>query len=224
MQQLDLIRHVAIISCLVFFAGTSLAQEGIPKQYRPIREISGDLNKDGVDERIVVYNMKETEDDVNGINREIIIFRNENEKWISWHRSTKAIGNSKDGGMMGDPFEDIEIKNGVLIISHSGGSSWKWSHQDKYRFQNGRFELIGYSSNSGKLCEYWQDFDFNIVIGKIIVTKEYERCDDDEGPQVVYKKENETFSHKLKKQVFLENRKDVEIKIISPRYKHELYL
>ena len=126
--------------------------------------------------------------------------------------------------MMGDPFEDVEIKNGILIISQAGGSSWKWGHSDKYRYQNNRFELIGYSSHYGKLCEYWEDFDFNLVTGKIILKKEYERCDDDGESNEVYKTEKETFTYKLKQKITLENRNKMEVKIISPKYKHDLYL
>jgi hypothetical protein len=137
---------------LYFFRTRKLS----PKEYRSIKEISGDLNKDSVDEKVVVYNVSDTEDDVEGVDREIIIFKKENGNWIIWHRSKTAVGNSKDGGMMGDPFEDMEIKNGVLLITQSGGSSWKWGYTDKYRFQNNNFELIGYVSNAGKVCEYWE--------------------------------------------------------------------
>jgi hypothetical protein len=45
---------------------------------------------------------------------------------------------------------------------------------DKYRFQNGHFELIGYSSSSGKPEEYWTDVDFNLSTGQINFDKEVE--------------------------------------------------
>lgn len=41
--------------------------------------------------------------------------------------------------MMGDPFGEIEIKNGILLVSQNGGSSWKWGHTDKYRYQDENF-------------------------------------------------------------------------------------
>ncbi len=91
---------------------------------------------------------------------------------------------------MGDPFEDMEIKNGLLLISQSGGSSWKWGHTDKYRYQEGDFYLIGYTSIAGKPCEYWQSVDYNLSTGKMIVKKEYEACEGDD--QKISKEENET--------------------------------
>ena len=215
-------KHLLLLFFVLFIFTHSFGQENIiPKEYRSIKEIYGDLNKDSVDEKVVVYNVSDTEDEDEGIDREIVIFKKEDKNWKIWHRSKTAIGNSKDGGMMGDPFEDIEIKNGILLISQSGGSSWKWRHIDKYRFQNNDFELIGYVSNAGKACEYWEDVDYNISIGKIIIKKEYEDCD---KAQEIYKKENEEFIYKLKNKITLENRDKDEIKIVSPKYKHEIYL
>lgn len=163
---------LTIITAFAIFH-TSFGQDHlIPSKYQPIKEVYGDLDKDTISEKVVVYNMSNQEDEINGVDREVIIFKKDKEKWVIWQRSTTAVGNSKDGGMMGDPFEDIEIRNGVLLISQSGGSSWKWGHTDKYRYQNHTFELIGYTSNYGKPCEYWAGVDFNIMTGKIIVNKE----------------------------------------------------
>jgi hypothetical protein len=55
-----------------------------------------------------------------------------------------------------------------------------------------------------------------------VVTKEYERCDGEEH-QTIYKRENENFSYKLQKKLTLDNRNKNEVKIVTPKYKHELY-
>ena len=31
------------------------------------------------------------------------------------------------GGVFGDPFEGVSIKNGVFSVEHYGGSSWRWT-------------------------------------------------------------------------------------------------
>ena len=124
---------------------------------------------------------------------------------------------------MGDPFENIEIAQGILLISQSGGSSWKWGYTDKYRFQNNSFELIGHTSKAGKPCERWVSYDYNLSTGNIEYRKEYEKCDD-KGGQQVYKKEAETFRYKLTEKITLATRKADEIKIVTPKYKEELYL
>ena len=75
--QLGIPKSVVLIT-LLFISRVSLGQQSrIPKEYQPIKEIYGDLNKDGKDEKVVVYNMSDKEVDMNGINREIIIFKKE---------------------------------------------------------------------------------------------------------------------------------------------------
>ena len=66
------------------------------------------------------------------------------------------------------------------------------------------------------------NFDFNLLTGKIDYGKDYESCNDGEG-QKIYKTETETF---YKKGVLynLNNRYLKETKIITPKYKDELYL
>ena len=41
------------------------------------------------------------------------------------------------GGVMGDPFEGINITPGVLTVSHYGGSSWRWGHSYTFRYSAG---------------------------------------------------------------------------------------
>jgi hypothetical protein len=213
-----------IISLLVFLiTNQSFSQDSlVPKQYVKIKEVSGDLDKDGIEEKVAVYNLSDTETENDGIDREVIIFKKIKGAWNIWHRSLNAVGNSKGGGMMGDPFENIEIKNGILCISQSGGSSWKWGHTDKYRYQNKNFELIGHNSHYGKNCEYWVHVDYNLSTGKIDYKKEYENCED-ENTTEVYKTEKEIFLFKPPLKITFKNR-DLQLKIITPKYKEEFYL
>jgi len=190
----------------------------VPVGYNILDQKEGDLNKDGVAEKVIVLNTNDSTDF--GTIREIQIYKKSGNRWEILASSKNAIGKSQDGGMMGDPFEDIEIKDGVLIINQSGGSSWKWSKTDKYRFQNGIFKLIGYTNIYGKPCEYFENIDFNLLTGMLIYKKEYEDCD--QGQQI-NKKENETFYKKGIK-INLANRTSNEIKIVTPKYNNEIYL
>ena len=192
-----------------------------PKNYSTINTALGDLDKDGIEELVVAYDTKKADEEYESVPRELIIYKKQNNKWTVWKKSSQALLGSREGGMMGDPFGELKIKNGILHISHDGGSSWKWSHTDKYRYSNGEFDLIGYSSIYGKLCEYWEKVDFNLATGKISVEKEYEDCDTSD--QAIYKRENETFYKKGIK-INLQNRKDREIKIVTPKYRHEIYI
>lgn len=216
-------RTIASVIAMFLLQFAFAQHELVPKQYRSIKKISGDLDKDSIEEKVVVYNVAEKEDEVEGVDRELVIYKKTNNKWMIWQRSASAIGNSKDGGMMGDPFEDIIIKNGLLLVSQAGGSSWKWGYTDKYRYQDGAMQLIGHTSNYGKLCEYWTNVDYNVMTGRMVITKEFEKCDDNDK-QVIYKKQNESFVYKLKTKILMSTRDKDAVKIISPKYKHEIYL
>ncbi|WP_445733827.1 hypothetical protein [Mariniflexile sp.] len=211
-------RQLATITLTLISAFIFAQEIPTPKGYEVLTQKSGDLDKDGIDEKIVVHNT--TDSTEFGNVREIQILKWSDGNWKKWITSRNAILKSEEGGMMGDPFGEVEIKNGVLLISHYGGSSWKWSYTDKYRFQKDEFELIGYTSVYGKPCEYWTHFDFNISTGKIEYKKEFEDCEKD---QEIYKRENEVFYHKGLK-INLNNRHLEDIKITTPKYKDELYL
>ena len=192
----------------------------IPDNYSIVDSTLGDLDKDSIKELVVAYNT-EPENEIDGVTRELIIYKYKNNIWTEWKKSSQALYGSRDGGMMGDPFGEIEIKKGILLISQNGGSSWKWGFTDKYRFQDGEFYLIGYSSVAGKLCEYWKNVDFNLSTGKMIIKKEYEQCETEE--QEIYKKENEILFEKGLK-ITMQNRQKRKIKIITPKYGHEIYI
>jgi len=189
------------------------------EHYVKITETEGDLTNDGTNEKVIVYNTNDSTEF--GFIREIQIFKFEANNWVLWTKSRNAILKSQEGGMMGDPFESISIKKGILMIQHFGGSSWKWSITDKYRYENNEFKLIGYSSTYGKLCEYWEEVDFNLVTDKIVYVKTTETCINDQ--QTSESKNQEKFSYKNVK-LTLQNRTIEDIKIVTPKYKAEIYL
>jgi hypothetical protein len=205
---------IIIINSLVVF-GQKLP---VPQNYSVIDTVLGDLNNDGIKELVVAYNTKTDTDE--GVPRELIIYKKSSGKWVVWKKSSQALYDSRDGGMMGDPYGNIEVEKGILKISQSGGSSWKWGHIDTYRYQNGEFYLIGYTATAGKICEYWEQVDFNLSTGKLIVKKEYENCDKD---QEIYKRENEAL-YKKGLRITLQGRSDKEVKIVTPKYHHEIYV
>lgn len=210
---------VILLSHLLYFKG--FCQDiPLPQDFEILDTASGDLDKDGVKELVVAYNTRKEDSSYESIPRSLVIYKMQQQEWKIWKESQQALYGSRDGGMMGDPFGDIIIDKGILQISQYGGSSWKWDHIDKYRYQNGEFYLIGYTSHSGKLCEYWEDVDFNLSTGKMIVTKEFENCD---ANQEIYKRENETL-YKKGIIISLQNRSENEIKIVTPKFRHEIYV
>lgn len=205
---------LALISSTFCFA----QKEFQPKGSTINETIDGDLDGDKIPEKVIVYNIP-TKDD-SGDLREIQILKKVNNKWTILEKSGNAILGSKDGGMMGDPYMGTKIEKGILIISHYGGSSWRWADTDKYRFQNGHFELIGNISESGRVFEFWKTIDFNLSTGQIIYTKTVENTKDSQNG----KNETEKYIKKGIK-INLQNRNQGKHrKTILPQTKEEVYI
>lgn len=210
------------ISCFLFvvFGIFCFAQKEFQPKGSKINEtVDGDLDGDKIAEKVIVYDIPIN--DELGDAREIQILKKVNNKWTILEKSRKVILGSKDGGVMGDPYMGTKIKNGILMIEHYGGSSWRWSDTDKYRFQNGHFELIGNVSESGKIFEFWETIDFNLSTGQIIYTKEVENTKDPENG----KNETEKFIKKGVK-VNFQNRNitDPKLRFKLPKTKKEIYI
>jgi len=167
----------------------------VPSKYELLKEVTGDLDKDGIDEKVVVYNTSEEGDA--GTVRELRIFKKEGDIWKLWHTSIGAVMSSEAGGMMGDPFDAIEIKKGSIVITNLGGSREKWSYSHQYRYQNDNWELIGATVMYGSPCDYWVDFDYNLSTGKINYKKTIESCESEDAEPVTTTSK-ESFTKKVK--------------------------
>jgi len=186
-----------------------------PKNSTVLETVEGDLDGDKIPEKVIVYDI--TSENL----RELQILKKINNKWKILEKSSTAILGSEDGGVMGDPFVSCKIEKGILITSHFGGSSWKWGFVDKYRFQNGHFELIGHYSEGGRPGDYWTTTDFNLSTGKIVYKKEVENTSIPENG----KSESEIFVKKGIK-INLQNRNAVDSKLrfALPKTKEKIYL
>jgi hypothetical protein len=191
-----------------------------PKNYFIVSKTFGHLDRDSIPEVAVAYDIgKET---INmGVPRCLIIYKYSGNNWTEWKRSNQVLLGSLDGGMMGDPFESINISDYKLLVSHAGGSSWKWGYEDTYELIGNELHLTKFQSIYGKVCEYWLNIEYNALHNKVEIKKEYETCTDTN--QYISKTENETFEWK-KPILTLENRNDSFIRIISPKYKHDFVL
>lgn len=167
----------------LFFAlavNTALAEEPGQEHItsKVIGEAMGDLDKDGIDEKVIVLDTGL--DGEIGTQRTLLIYKKKQDKWALWHSSQGPILDSAHGGMMGDPFISVDIQRGAIVIDHFGGSRHKWSYTHRYRFNNKAWYLIGATINYGAPCEGFFEFDFNVTTGKAIYKTYQDGCPDEE--------------------------------------------
>ncbi len=145
-----------------------------PTGFKVLGSAKGDLDKDGQAEQAVVYDTPREGD--MGTERELHIFKLKEGKWELWHKASGVVLGSQQGGVMGDPFKEVKVENGSVVLSHFGGSRSKWHYTHRFRFQNNDWQLIGATVNNGAPCDYFEDFDYNLSTGKIHYKKTTEDC------------------------------------------------
>lgn len=149
-------------------------EEFTPKFWTLKDKQLGNLDNSPEDEAVCVYETP-MEGEL-GFAQSLAIYRKEGENWILWHQSTNPILSTEHGGMMGNPYEGISIKNKTIIVNHFGGSRQKWHYTHRYRFQNNNWYLIGASVNFGAPCDYFQSLDYNLSTGDALFDYSSEDC------------------------------------------------
>ncbi len=164
-----------IFLIFIIFQLTSYAQDIDSKDSfnGPVMEIKGDLNKDGLDDKVIV-----TQDTINEKSpyKIRIFFAEPDGKFKLIVSSTKLIEaqypDGKNGYKTGTIFSDITIKNGVLIVNTELIRGY---YEHKFRFQNGNFELIGFYKIYADGFSEDQTIDFNLLTGiRIEKTENYQ--------------------------------------------------
>jgi len=134
----------------------------IPKGYVVYSEYFGDLNKDGIDDCVliikdtkpenIVTNRFESEVDRNrrGI---VVLFKKGNGYELAVKNYNCFSSENEDGGVYFPPDLDIRLEKGNLILHYAHGRYGYWAYT--FRHQNNDFELIGYdaSDNFGPITE-----------------------------------------------------------------------
>ncbi len=210
---------LSLITIFLFtiFQSQELKNFIIPKGYEKILEVKGDLDKDGKEENVVVFNTNiQTKSE--GVERKFYILKKIGGILKIWKENSsvilpKEIGFSPES----NPLPEITIKKGILIItqSFSTNSRHTQTYKHTYRYQNGDFYLIGSLQNFDDTCEFNMYDEINFSTGKAIVDQKYYPCfpEDKTAPAEDFHKE---FNYKLKKLIKMNNFKPGENSIKIP--------
>ncbi|WP_338969179.1 hypothetical protein LDJ99_04580 [Fusobacterium nucleatum] len=138
----------------------------IPKGWKEILTTNGDLNKDKLEDTVIVIEKEDKKNikknDVLGpdylnLNPRIllVLFKQKDGTYILASKNDKGFiqsENDEENPTLMDTLNDINIKNNILRINFSyflsAGSWWTSTNVYIFRFQNNVFELIGYESNA----------------------------------------------------------------------------
>ncbi len=154
-------------------SGKSLV-DFIPKDWKIISEVQGNLNKDKLkDIAAVIEYTGEYKSDTEewfGQPRILFIIFKKNDGTYKLSAQTEIM-RSEEGGVFGDPFVEMKYSRGSIVISYYGGSSWRWGFTGRYRFQNNDWYLIGETELSEDIhTGKSETIDTNCLTGRQIIT------------------------------------------------------
>src|SRR5699024_4364557 len=126
----------------------------VPKGFVVFERINGDLNKDGIDDCVLIIKGTDKKqiitDKYRGRldrnRRGIIVLFNKNGNYRLVVKNYDCFSSENEDGGVYYPSElFIEIKNSNLYINYAHGRYGYWRYT--FRFQNADFELIGYDES-----------------------------------------------------------------------------
>ena len=145
----------------------------VPKGYQILFQKEGNLNQDKTkDVAVIIESISEINDlkEPDHAQKPRILFILMGKTAGGYDlsiQSNESIMLSDDGGVFGDPLQELYIMGKTVCVDYYGGSNHKWSYTYKWRYQNNDWFLIGATHSTmdpfeNKLVTY----DFNLSTGK----------------------------------------------------------
>ncbi|WP_223034364.1 hypothetical protein [Hanstruepera marina] len=148
----------------------------IPKGYAEFEKYFGDLNKDGLEDCVLIIKNTDTTNIVtNRFEKEVdrnrrgivVLFKNEKGYELADKNYNCFSSENEDGGVYFPPELWIKIENEKLYIHYGHGRYGYWEFT--FRYQNSNFELIGYDSSSNRGPITMTETSINFLIKRKLV-------------------------------------------------------
>lgn len=157
MKKILLILPFFLLTILSCKAQDKEPSDFIPKGYAEFEKYFGDLNKDGLEDCVLIIKKTDSANVVTNrfdkkVDRNrrgiIVLFKNANGYELADKNLECFSSENEDGGVYFAPELWIEIQNNKLYIHYGHGRYGYWEYT--IRFQKSNFELIGYDSSSNR--------------------------------------------------------------------------
>lgn len=119
----------------------------VPADYSILALESGDLNQDGLKDAVLALKRKgediASQGDRPSFDRPLLLLmRNAKGHLEEFRRNNHVIYCYECGGVWGDPFVEIDVKDGFFEVFHYGGSSWRWSRNIAFSYSKEKNEFF----------------------------------------------------------------------------------
>lgn len=131
-------------------AASNALEDFIPKNYFLLESVKSAMNNQNQQHVALICapNNEKNPEEFSQTNRRIIMLLQSGDSFTELSSNDNLILCKSCGGVFGDPYNGVELKNNILKISNYGGSAWRWSENYTFRFQNNEWQLIGATYDS----------------------------------------------------------------------------
>ena len=109
----------------------------IPQGYTVLDSAFGNLNKDAYPDLLLILRNHTEKMNPDTTRPVILLAGSANGTFKLLGRGDHVVFCANCGGVFGDPYQGITIKNGFFSIEHYGGSSWRWTRIITFRYDPG---------------------------------------------------------------------------------------
>ncbi|MCZ4223187.1 hypothetical protein [Pedobacter rhodius] len=149
-----------------------------PEGWTILEKANGDLNNDGSDDLAIIFESDKITDETRtyGDNNSAIIKETQKPRILAIFFRENSSGNyrlsiqnndfilrAREGGKIGDPLNQISIKDQQLYLRFQGGAEWRWELGYTFKFENKDWFLTSainlyFNQNTGDMTERVYDF------------------------------------------------------------------
>lgn len=134
LKQLSLLLTLLLAQQLTLGQFQSLTKF-IPVDFTILDSASGDINKDGIKDLVVILRNKYENFNTDTTRPLLLLEGNTKGQYKLIVRNDSVVLCMGCGGVHGDPYQGITIKNGYFSIEHFGGSGWRWTRIITFKFE-----------------------------------------------------------------------------------------
>lgn len=142
-----MLKPTIILFISLTFAQTLLGQfkslqKQIPTNFTILDTASGDINKDGVKDLVVIIRNDFEKYNTDTTRPVLLLQGNKSGQYKLIARNDSVVLCMGCGGIFGDPYQGITIKNGYFSIEHYGGSGWRWTRIITFKFDTNTKQFV----------------------------------------------------------------------------------
>lgn len=132
-------KYLLIVIALFCFSSQIVGQSAdiksfIPAGYSILDSASGDLNRDRLKDYVLILKVDEEEEHADTTRPLLLLAGTAKDQYQLVARNDSVVLCKSCGGVFGDPYAGITVKNNFFSIEHYGGSNWRWTRIITFRY------------------------------------------------------------------------------------------